>query len=411
MFSTLRHIYDPRERLLVGVADLALRVATWPGRIARHRSIPSPPERILLLRLERIGDLLMTMGAIESVRATWPRARIDLVVGSWNADLARQLPWIDRVESLDVPWLARGAAGVGMRSVLANVRGWRTQNYELAINLEGDIRSNVLVALSGAPVRVGFPMAGGGDVLTDAVAHDPALHTDENTRRLVRGAARSFGVEAIEPRPAWPRFTLPPQIVAAADRLLGPATANSGTLVGLHASGGRAIKQWHPERFGEAAGQLARAAGARIVLTGTSEDRLLVDAARRAVPAEIEVIDLAGPLDLLTLAAVLSRLTLYVTGDTGPMHLAAAMGTPVVAVFGLSDPARYAPLAPHRRIVRIDLPCAPCNRVRLPPERCRGHVPDCLEGIGSDMVYRAGLDLLAEVKGDRPEQPSREDRW
>jgi ADP-heptose:LPS heptosyltransferase len=76
------------------------------------------------------------------------------------------------------------------------------------------------------------------------------------------------------------------------------------------------------------------------------------------------------------------------------MHLAAAMGTPLVAVFGLSDPARYAPLGPAQRIVRIDLWCSPCNRVRRPPARCQGRVPDCLEGIGPDMVVRAGLDLL-----------------
>jgi ADP-heptose:LPS heptosyltransferase len=165
----------------------------------------------------------------------------------------------------------------------------------------------------------------------------------------------------------------------------------------LHASGGRPIKQWHPARFGEAVGQLAAALGAAVVLTGTREDRPLVDAARAALPAGTPAIDLAGPLDLLMLAAVLRRLAIYVTGDTGPMHLAAAMGTPLVAVFGVSDPARYAPLAPHRRIVRIDLPCSPCNRVRLPPERCRGHVPDCLEGIGAGMVAQAGFDLLREI--------------
>jgi ADP-heptose:LPS heptosyltransferase len=190
--------------------------------------------------------------------------------------------------------------------------------------------------------------------------------------------------------------------VERAGRLLGEdASRAARTLIGLHAGGGRAIKQWHPSRFGQAAGRIARAVGSAIVLTGTDQDRPLVDEARSAIPGGVDVVDLSGPLDLLTLAAVLSRLSLYVTGDTGPMHLAAAMGTPVVGVFGISDPLRYAPLVAHRRVVRIDLPCSPCNRVRLPPERCRGHVPDCLEGIGADMVARAGLDLLAEVRGQR----------
>ena len=135
------------------------------------------------------------------------------------------------------------------------------------------------------------------------------------------------------------------------------------------------------------------------MLTGSTEDRALVDTARRSM-SDAAVIDLAGRLDLVTLAAVLARLDLYVTGDTGPMHLAAAVGTPVVAVFGPSDPTRYAPSDPdhHHRIVRIDLPCSPCNRIRLPPARCVGHTPDCLEGIDADRVYRAALDAIA--RGD-----------
>ena len=74
-----------------------------------------------------------------------------------------------------------------------------------------------------------------------------------------------------------------------------------------------------------------------------------------------------------------------------------AVGAPVVAVFGPSMPWRYGPLAAHSRVVRIDLPCAPCNQIRLPPERCRGHVPDCLDGIGVQLVVNAARDLAREV--------------
>ena len=402
MFSHLEHIYDPRERALVGIADLGLRALTWPWRLAPSHLAPKTPQRILVLRLERIGDLLMTLGALQSLRATWPQARIRLVVGSWNADIARQLPWVDSVEALDAPWLAREDAPATPAALLRRAQRWKRERFDLAMNLEGDIRSNILMALSGAPLRVGFAMAGGGSLLTDVVSYDPRAHTDENTRRVVRAAAARLGTAAVEPPPSWPRFSLPPASVERADRLLGEDGTRAACLrIGLHAGGGRAIKQWYPARFGQAAGRIAQAVGAAIVLTGTDQDRPLVDEARAAIPSGIEVVDLSGPLDLLTLAAVLSRLSLYVTGDTGPMHLAAAMGVPVVGIFGISDPARYSPLVAHRRIVRIDLPCSPCNRVRLPPERCRGHVPDCLEGIGADMVARAGLDLLTEVRGQQ----------
>jgi ADP-heptose:LPS heptosyltransferase len=168
-------------------------------------------------------------------------------------------------------------------------------------------------------------------------------------------------------------------------------------IVAVHASGGRAIKQWPVARFAEVAARVAREEKAVLLLTGTTGDRGIVDEVRRALPPGIEVLDLVGEVDLPVLAAMLSRCRLLITGDTGPMHLAAAVGTPIVAVFGPSMPWRYAPISAPHRIVRIDLPCAPCNRIRLPPVRCQGHTPDCLEGVTIDAVHHAARELLADV--------------
>jgi heptosyltransferase I len=90
----------------------------------------------------------------------------------------------------------------------------------------------------------------------------------------------------------------------------------------------------------------------------------------------------------------LQQLDVFVTGDTGPMHLAYTVGTPVVAVFGPSAPQRYGPTGPDDRIVRVDLPCSPCNRIRQPPSRCVGHTPDCLTGVSADAVFDVTLSVL-----------------
>jgi ADP-heptose:LPS heptosyltransferase len=187
---------------------------------------------------------------------------------------------------------------------------------------------------------------------------------------------------------------LPDDAVRRARALVGGA---SRPLVGIHASGGRASKQWHLDRFAAAARAIVRARGGTIVLTGTDADRPLVDAVRAGL-ADDPTIDAAGALDLPSLAALLAELDVLVTGDTGPMHLAAAVDTPVVALFGPSDPARYGPRARAERILRVDLPCSPCGLVRLPPERCRGHVPECLDRIGVDEVAAAAIALLDEVR-------------
>jgi lipopolysaccharide heptosyltransferase II len=379
------HIYNRRERALVAGADRLLDVSRALVRPFRRRRPPASPQRILLLRLERIGDLLMTLEAIADVRASAPFASIDLVVGSWNADLARAIDPVTRVHTLDAAWLARGGQGLGMRSLFRAARQWSRTKYDVGINFEPDVRSNILLAASGAAWTAGYRSGGGGALLDVPLEYDIRAHTTHNARRLI---AAVFGTPDAEPRP--PAFVVPAGAAENASRLLSSADR---PLIGVHVSGGRPIKQWDPQRFAEVARRLVTAVDATIILTGSAGDRALVDLVKQQLPPA-RMVDVAGHVDLLTLAGILERLDLLITGDTGPMHLAAAVRTPVVAVFGPSDPVRYGPRGPNDRVVRVDLPCAPCNRIRLPPERCVGHIPDCLALVTTDSVFTAARSVL-----------------
>ena len=377
------HIYDRRERALVGAADRLLSVAAVVARRLRARRQPLSPARILLVRLERIGDLLMTLPAIADVRALAPEAHIDLVVGSWNRELAERIGVVNRVLVLDAAWLAREGGGLGLPALLKSARQWRSEAYDLAINFEPDVRSNLLLAASGAAWTAGYASGGGGPLLDAAFDYDTTAHTTGNARRLVRNV---FGRTAVAP--SFPLLSVP---IRASVRDV--RSAPRGPLVGVHVSSGRAIKQWPPARFAEVARRLVDRTHATIVLTGSGADRPLVDDVKRMLP-EGHVIDVAGDVTLPSLSAILQELDLFITGDTGPMHLATTVGTPIVAVFGPSDPARYAPSGPHDRVVRVDLPCAPCNRIRLPPARCIGHTPDCLALVTTDAVFEAAVAVM-----------------
>jgi lipopolysaccharide heptosyltransferase II len=382
-------IYNPAERSLVGLADLALAPLGWSRR---RPAVAGGIRRVLLLRLERIGDLLMALDAIEDARHAWPQATVDLAVGTWNASIARLIPGLGDVLIADAPWLARGSQKAATTGLGASGRAWRRRGYDVVINFEPDIRSNYLAWRVGAPIRAGYDTGGGGSFLTDTRAYDPSQHVSTNARALVAGVAgRSVPALAAN---AGPRLTPPAEAIARAEALLAGATR---PIVGVHAAGGRESKQWHLDRFAAVARDLARQRHATIVLTGRPDDRALVDSVKASLQ-DVRVIDTAGQLDLPATAALLARLDVLVTGDTGPMHLAAAMATPVVALFGPSNPARYGPLGEGHHVVRIDLPCSPCGQVRLPPERCRGHVPDCLDGIGVDRVVREALAVLDSAR-------------
>ena len=386
------HIYDRRERVAVGAADAAFRAAAGLARPFRRRRRPDRIERILLLRLERIGDLVMVLAAIADLRAAAPAAEITLVVGAWNEAIAGSIPGISHVETLNAAWLARGSSGLSVAALVARAWRWRPRRFDLAINFEPDIRSNLMLAASGARWTAGYRSGGGGPLLDQALDYRPFEHTADNARRLV---ASVLPGESAETRAAL--LVVPTAHRLRAEALLGSSSAPH---VAIHVPGGRQVKQWDPRRFAAVARGLVEQRGANIVLTGGPDDRDLVATVRQDLPPE-RTIDLSSGLDLLTVAAVLERCDLMITGDTGPMHLAAAVGTPIVAVFGPSDPTRYAPRGPLDRVIRVDLPCAPCNRIRLPPARCTGHIPDCLASISTDRVLEAARRVLDAGRGQQ----------
>src|SRR5262249_16592192 len=240
-------IADPRERAVVAAADALL----WPAalmRVLRRRDV-EPPKRLLCFRLERIGDLLMTAPALAALRALLPGAQIDLVVGSWNRDIAGAIPGVDRVETLDAAWLARGSGGLSpLRLAAAAARG-RRRRYGPGINFEPDIRTNIAVAAAGARRAVGFASAGGGPLLDVALDYDTRAHTTDNAMALVQAAT------GLTPdRRTDSALRIPESNRARASSLL--AALNGAVRIGLHVSGGRAIKQWPAERFRDVARRL-----------------------------------------------------------------------------------------------------------------------------------------------------------
>ena len=306
-----------------------------------------------------------------------PRKReIDLVVGGWNQSLARAIPGVTRVETLDARVAVARRRGPGMPAVAARRAALaRAARYDLAINFEPDIRSNLMLAAAGAAWTAGFASGGGGPLLDHRARLRSAAHTSDNARRLVAAAfgrpARTSALRLLDiPDARGGRRGAPTRAHAA-----GRWSASTRAAAARSSSGRRSDSpRWR--------GGWSSAGAQRSCSRVRRRTAPLVDAVKRRCAATA-VIDASGDLDLLELAAVLERLDLFVTGDTGPMHLAAAVGTPIVAVFGPSDPARYAPRGRCDRIVRVDLPCSPCNRIRLPPARCIGHTPDCLALVAS----------------------------
>ena len=398
-------VYEPWERWLLRALDLPtlVRRRTFQQAVTAPPIDPTSVRRALVLRLDRMGDLLMSLPALASLRAALPHARLTLAVGEWCAQIARRAP-VDEVVVWSAPWVGRRAEGADSLLTLGR-RAWalRAQGLDLALDLQGDVRAALLMTLTGARARVGYANAGGGWLLTHVVPLDERVSwVEQNHRAVVRAVGEVAGAREM------PLLTERDRGFASA--LLKERLGDHRPLVGLHASGGRLVKQWDLACWARVASGLAQTFGAKIVLTGSAADRPLTGALASGLGEN--AIDLAGALDVDEMLAVVGAVDLFLSSDTGPMHMACALGTPSVSLFGPSDPARYfsggSGVSGSRHVVvQADLWCSPCNLIRRPPRECQGaEPPECLRRISAEEVLGRASELL-RAAGYAPILPHR----
>jgi ADP-heptose:LPS heptosyltransferase len=293
------------------------------------------PEKLLVVRLGAIGDVVNALVFATAVKDASPRTHIGWAVHPLARPLVDDHPSVDRVHV----W-PRGAGVSGFRALVREVRA---EGYGLAVDLQRLAKSAALARLSGAPRVLGYDRARAKELSW--------LLTRE---RIAPGHARAHMVSqylefaAHLGLPAAARHVLPADPVADAWAAARVAAWGTAPLV-VHVGASKPENRWAPERHGELAAALADEHGGPVVLTGGPADRPDAARARAACPAAH---DLAGATDLRQLAALCARARLFVGCDTGPMHLAAAAGCPVVALFGPADPLRTGPFGARARVVR-----------------------------------------------------------
>lgn len=336
--------------------------------------------RILLIKPSSFGDIVHALPAFRAVRRRFPRAHLAWLVKRPWADLLRG------VEGLDQVW-----------PVEPTVRGWleevprlRAAGFDAALDLQGLFRSGAMGWLAGCPVRVGLAEAREGAPLfyTKRVAvPDPTMHVID---RYLLAASALWSGEAQGMAEPWD-FGLTP-LSEDRDRvatLLAEHGVTPGApWIAANVSARWPTKQWPAELFAEALDGLQRGTG-RVALIGAPDERERAAAVKRLMTTT--PVDLTGATSVALLPALLESATVVISGDSGPMHLAAAVGTPVVGLFGPSSPGYSGPRGDRHRLFVGEVPCAPCFRVA-----CRNEEPlACLRRITPGMVVEAVRDRMA----------------
>lgn len=344
--------------------------------------------RICLIKPSALGDIVQTLPLLPVLRERFPDAEISWVVGSQFANLLEGHPCLDELILFD----RRGGAASFLRLLL----GLRKRRFDLVFDLQGLLRTGLMTWATGAALRLGLETAREGAGLAchfslpNTNRHVPAhLRTWQVAEALGMGGRRR---ETIIPVPEEDRIWAENRLAEFSSRLLV-----------IHAGAQWETKRWPPGQFAFVAAKAARHFGIATVLVGSPEERRITDQiecqVKKFVPSS-RVLNLAGETTLKKLAAVLERAEVVLSNDSGPMHMAAGLGRPVLGVFTCTSPARSGPPGEEHVLISTRLSCAAGYHKHC-PHRGESHLA-CLEELEAERVWIALAKLLTGQKVRRP---------
>ena len=335
--------------------------------------------RILMVRLSSIGDLVHTLPALSALRRRFPDATIDWLVETRHRDVLLSNPDVNELVEVDTfRWRKRLFSPATWREIAASVREIRKRDYDVVLDLQGTIKSSVAARLAKSDRHVGCATSALKEkaaslFYSERIGVNGAPHhvIDRHLRLLT-----AFDIETHERN--FPIVVPDEMDQAAAEKL---ESLGLSDYVVLNPGASWVTKRWDPEKFGALAAALAEELKLpSLVIWGPGEE----DIARRIVETSGASAKLAPPTGVRGVIPYIRRARLFVSGDTGPMHLASAFGVPVVGIFGPTDAAKNGPFGAGDEVVWENVPCGPCYK-----RRCPGYGNVCMTSIEVDDVLEA----------------------
>jgi lipopolysaccharide heptosyltransferase II len=371
----------------------------WLGRRGKNYPRLTPhsfhPQHILVIRLDLIGDLVMSLPVIRTLKRTYPDAEIDLLAVPSSAAIVAVDPDLAQIIPYDPNIWRRPKALIqtkNWRTAFALRRRLKARHYDLAISVFGNWAA-ILAALSGAPRRVGFGQESYLGFMTDNVAGrhwDPHDHQHEVDYCL---ALAQVAGATITEDDRVPQLTVLSQAQQEVEQLCQQEgiTADKPLLACHVSSNNGQSKRWPVPYWATLLDRLIREEEANIVLIGAPNDLPLIEKITRRM--HTQPINLAGKTSLTQLAALLQRADILITGDSGPMHIAAAVGTSVIAIHGPTDPVLTGPVSPKATVLRSDIWCSPCYNAKGAAD-CRFYTTQCMKNITPTEVWNVVHEKL-----------------
>jgi heptosyltransferase-2 len=335
------------------------------------------PDNILVRATNWVGDAVMSLPALRALRQRFPQAKISILAKPWVADLYRREGFCDELILLTAStFFEKGRAA----------RALRPRKFDTAILLQNAFEAAIIAYLAGIPARIGYARDGRGFLLTRAIPLPKRGEIPRHESFYYLELLRRAGI--IDELPSNELIRLEGATAARAEgldrfRLFGLGDVVIGVSPG--AAYGTA-KRWLPERFAESANRVASELGASVAIFGSKGERTLCESVAASIAGPVK--SFAGDTSLAEFIDLAAACRVYLTNDSGAMHIASALGVPTVAIFGATDDVATGPTGPLAKVVRETVECSPCLKRECPIDH------RCMTRVSSARVAETALELL-----------------
>lgn len=372
-----------RKRAAFRIIDAGAPLLSLLTRRPKPLGANEKPRTFLIVEPWGLGDIVLATPVMQALREKFPGSRILLMSKEYGRDLLAHSGLVDDVIDVSLPWTAftdkYNPARYDFAALRALIRRLRSEKIDVSLDARRDFRSNVLTYLGGARRRIGFDFGGASRLLTDALPSG-----EQNDHKV------TDWIELLRPLAGPSAGAYSPRLVSSDEErfsarktLRNHGVAGDRPIIAVHPGASQTVRRWDPKRYGAVLDRLAEESGAQIFMIRDPEGHADTIVTRSKIPRL--------SLSLREMMAVIAESDVLLCSDSGPMHIAGALGTPVTALFGPQVSAWYGPRGLKDRVVSVaEMPCRPCF------DACIHASVICMEGIAVEAVVDSVLIQLRD---------------
>lgn len=324
------------------------------------------PRRILVVKLDHIGDVLLATPVFSNLRLAFPNSELHALTGTWSRVILENHPDVDKVLTYNSPSFCRSEQPTSIRETYQLFRQLRRQKYDLLLELRGDMRITCFSLLRATPRRINRATI----QIISRLGFQRFSSTHETTRNL--DVIKLAGI----PTPIQKTtFAVPKEDEKWASDFIKAQEINSEiAFIAIHPGSPMPIKRWKPERYAELSDWLIKQKNAQVIFVGVTDEIPIIEEIQNLMIGKST--NIAGKTTIPQLASILKKCKLFIGNDSGPMHLAAAVDSPTIGLYGPGDPTRFGPVGDKCQTIRKKLDCPPCsdNTCRFGEEGCMSKI-------------------------------------